>query len=56
MQHARALLIHSDLPIALVGERIGYNDASALAAGLIYILDSHLRRFQSSNLYFLNTK
>ncbi|MEL0631558.1 AraC family transcriptional regulator [Pseudoalteromonas carrageenovora] len=38
MQHARALLIHSDLPIALVGERIGYNDASAFS-----------RRF---NLYF----
>ncbi|MBQ4798763.1 helix-turn-helix domain-containing protein [Pseudoalteromonas sp. MMG006] len=38
IQHARALLIHSDLPIALVGERIGYNDASAFS-----------RRF---NLYF----
>lgn len=38
MQHAHALLIHSDLPIALVGERIGYNDASAFS-----------RRF---NLYF----
>lgn len=31
-------LTHSDLPIALVGERIGYNDASAFS-----------RRF---NLYF----
>ncbi|MBB1505770.1 helix-turn-helix transcriptional regulator [Pseudoalteromonas sp. SG41-1] len=31
MEHARSLLCYSDLPIAVIGEQVGYNDPSAFS-------------------------
>ncbi|WP_419535300.1 helix-turn-helix domain-containing protein [Endozoicomonas sp.] len=31
MEKAKALLTHTDLPIQLIAERVGYNDVSAFS-------------------------